>query len=203
MRTHNTQLSTKVIYMPVLKDIQVEEQAIIEAANLIVASARTAPKGRGIDNIKTAIVSGKEKDDLADTMESRVEHKKNPLSAFKRDAQSVRKSPLVVLIGVKGTAPKIPENPLNCGACGNATCADFIKVQKKRGEDYTGPICIFEAMVLGIALGSAVKMASELNIDNRIMYTVGAAAKDLQLMDADVILGIPLSMTGKNVFFDR
>jgi len=58
--------------MPVLKDIQVEEQAIIEAANLIVASARTAPKGRGIDNIKTAIVSGKEKDDLADMMESRV-----------------------------------------------------------------------------------------------------------------------------------
>jgi len=189
--------------MPILRDVQVEEQAIMEAANLIASSARTAPKGRGVDNIKTAIVSGKEKNDLADAMERHLGRKKNPLQAFKRDAQSVRKSPLVVLIGVKGTMPKVPENPLNCGACGNATCADFIKVQKRKGEDYTGPVCIFEAMDLGIALGSAVKMASELNVDNRIMYTVGAAAKDLQIMDADVMVGIPLSMTGKNIFFDR
>jgi len=189
--------------MPVAKGFQVEEQAILAAANLIAASARTAPKARGVDNIKIAIVYGEEKDQLADMMERRVEQKRNPLSAFKRDAQSVRKSPVIVLIGVKGTLPKIPENPLNCGACGNLSCADFIKVQKKKGEDYAGPICIFEAMDLGIALGSAVKMASELNVDNRIMYTAGAAAKDLQLLDADVIIGIPLSISGKNIFFDR
>ena len=87
--------------MPVSRDVQVEEQAIMESANLIAASARTAPKGRGVDNIKTAIVSGKEKDDLAETMEGRMERKQNPLQAFKRDAQSVRKSLLVLLIGVK------------------------------------------------------------------------------------------------------
>jgi uncharacterized ferredoxin-like protein len=189
--------------LPIISDAQIEEQAITEVANLITASARTAPKGRGIDRITTAIVSGNEKNDLADTMERRIENKKNPLPAFKRDAQTVRKSRLVVLIGVKGTMPKIPENPLNCGACGNATCADFIKIGKRKGEDFTGPTCIFEAVDLGIALGSAVKMASEMNIDNRIMYTAGAAAKDLQLMDADVIFGIPLSITGKNIFFDR
>jgi hypothetical protein len=33
---------------------------------------------------------------------------------------------------------------------------------------------------LGIALGSAVKLAGELNIDNRIMYTLGAAAKKIE-----------------------
>jgi uncharacterized ferredoxin-like protein len=189
--------------LPILRDVQVEEQALTEAANLITASARTAPKARGVDRIATAIVSGKEKNDLADAMEHRIEHKRNSLPAFKRDAQVVRKAQLVVLIGVKGTVPKVPENPLNCGACGNATCADLIKIEKMKGEDFTGPICIFEAIDLGIALGSAVKMASGMNIDNRIMYTVGAAAKDLQFMDADVIIGIPLSITGKNIFFDR
>jgi uncharacterized ferredoxin-like protein len=186
-----------------VRDKKIVEEAIIEAANLIASSARTAPKGRGVDRIVTAIISGKEKDEMADMMERRLERKKNPLPAFKRDAMSIRKSPIVVLIGVKGTTPKVPENPLNCGACGNPTCADFIKAEKKRNEDYVGPICIFEAVDLGIALGSAVKTASELNVDNRIMYTVGAAAKDLQLLDADVIFGIPLSMTGKNIFFDR
>jgi len=189
--------------LPIVREEKIVERAIAEAANLIASSARTAPKGRGVDRITTAIISGKEKDELADAMERRVERKKNPISVFKRDAMLVRKSPLVVLIGVKGTTPKVSENPLNCGACGNLTCADFIEVEKKRGEDYVGPICIFEAVDLGIALGSAVKTASELNVDNRIMYTVGAAAKDLQLLDADVIFGIPLSVTGKNIFFDR
>ena len=149
------------------------------------------------------MVTGKEKDELADAMENKMAHKRNPISAFRRDAEAVRKSPVVVLIGVKGTMPKKPENPLNCGACGNETCDDFIKVKKKRGEDFTGPVCIFQAMDLGIVLGSAVKTASEMNIDNRLMYTLGAAAKDLELLDVDVIIGIPLSVTGKNIYFDR
>jgi uncharacterized ferredoxin-like protein len=187
--------------LPVIRDLEVEKRGVIEVANLIAISARTAPKGRGVDNILSAVVTGEEKDQLADAMERKT--KINPISAFKRDAEAVRKSPVVILIGVRGTIPKKPENPLNCGACGNETCADFIKTKKRRGEDFTGPICIFEAIDLGIALGSAVKMASEMNIDNRLMYTLGAAAKELDLLDADVMIGIPLSVTGKNIYFDR
>jgi len=189
--------------LPVTKDVEAENKGVMDGANSIAVSARTAPKGRGVDNTVTAIVTGGEKDELAEAMERKMEKKRNPISAFKRDAEAVRKSPVVVLIGVKGTMPKKPENPINCGACGNQTCADFMKVKKKRGEDFTGPICVFEAIDLGIALGSAVKKASEMNVDNRLMYTLGAAAKELQLLDADVIVGIPLSATGKNIYFDR
>jgi uncharacterized ferredoxin-like protein len=78
-----------------------------------------------------------------------------------------------------------------------------LAIGKREGEDFTGPVCIFQAIDLGIALGSAVKLAGELNIDNRIMYTVGAAAKKLNLLDSDLIIGIPLSVTGKNPYFDR
>ena len=35
------------------------------------------------------------------------------------------------------------------------------------------------------------------------MYTVGAAARASGMLDADVTFGIPLSVTGKNIFFDR
>jgi len=52
-------------------------------------------------------------------------------------------------------------------------------------------------------MGSAVKIASTLNTDNRIMYSAGVAAKALGVIDADVIVGIPLSAEGKNIFFDR
>ena len=189
--------------MPIIRDSEVEKDAVFQVAKLLAASARTAPKARGVDNVLTAIVTGKEKDELANAMEQRWNKKRNPLPGFKGDAEAVRKSPVVLLIGVKGTMPKKPENPLNCGACGNETCAEFIAAEKKKGEDFTGPICITEALDLGIALGSAVKTASDMNVDNRLMYTVGAGAKDLQILAADVIIGIPLSVTGKNMYFDR
>ena len=78
-----------------------------------------------------------------------------------------------------------------------------MKAKKAKGEDFVGPLCVFEILDLGIAIGSAVKLASYFNIDNRIMYTIGAAAKELELLDSDLIMGIPLSASGKNIYFDR
>ncbi len=189
--------------MTVIRDVEAENKAIIDVAYLMAASARTAPKGRGVDNILTAIVTGEERERIAETMERKAKQKRHPLSFFERDARSVRKSPVILLVGVRGTRPKKPEDPLNCGACGYESCAAFIRAEKRRGEDFTGPICISEALDLGVALGSAVKVASQMNVDNRLMYSIGAAAKELELLDADVIIGIPLSVTGKNIYFDR
>lgn len=62
---------------------------------------------------------------------------------------------------------------------------------------------ILSILNLGIALGSAVKTASLLNVDNRIMFTVGRAAMKMKLLDADIVLGIPLNASPKNIYFDR
>jgi uncharacterized ferredoxin-like protein len=56
---------------------------------------------------------------------------------------------------------------------------------------------------LGIALGSAAKVAGDLNVDSRIMRSVGETAENLKLMNADYVVGIPISIQGKNIFFDR
>ena len=57
---------------------------------------------------------------------------------------------------------------------------------------------------MGIALGSAVKMAGLLNADNRIMYRAGRGGPaSMGLIDADFVMGIPLSATGKSIYFDR
>jgi uncharacterized ferredoxin-like protein len=59
-------------------------------------------------------------------------------------------------------------------------------------------------MDLGIALGVAAKMAGELCMDSRIMYSIGAAARQAGYLEGcDVIIGLPLSVTGKNPYFDR
>ncbi|MCJ7633868.1 DUF2148 domain-containing protein [Candidatus Bathyarchaeota archaeon] len=56
---------------------------------------------------------------------------------------------------------------------------------------------------LGIAACSAAKIASSLNVDNRIMRSVGEVAESMKLFEADYTLGIPISIKGKNIYFDR
>jgi uncharacterized ferredoxin-like protein len=181
---------------------RMEKDAIMMAGSMMAMSARTAPKTRGEDSIKTLILTQEDLGKLAKAMEDKVEEKSTKLPTFKRDADNVRNSTAVLLIGVSGNPKKI-ELPLNCGGCGYKNCKDLLAAGRRKGEDFVGPICIFQAIDLGIAMASAVKLASELNVDNRIMYTVGAAAKKLNLLDSDFIIGIPLSATGKNPYFDR
>ena len=91
-----------------------------------------------------------------------------------RDARNVSDSAAVVLLGVN---------------FGNPT-EEWINFKAKLID-------------LGIAAGSAAKIASELNVDNRIMHSIGLAASKAELLRADEILGIPLSAKGKSIFFDR
>jgi len=183
--------------MPILRE-KGEKEGILEAAKLMLISARTAPKSAGIDDIVTAIVYGKEKDEIAAEMKKIAEERNS--KGFTRDSKNLSDSEAVLLVGVKG--PK--SFGLNCGACGYTTCKAFEDAEKKQGLDFVGPTCIFKALDMGIALGSAAKTASLLNVDNRIMYRIGTAAKRLKLLpEAHIIMGIPLSASGKSIYFDR
>ena len=183
--------------MPILRE-KGEKNGLLEAAKLMLVSARTAPKSGGIDDIVTAIVYSKDKDGIAAEMEKIAEERNS--KGFKRDSKNLHDSEVVLLLGVKG--PK--SFGINCGACGYTTCEAFEKAGKKQGQDFVGPTCVFKALDMGIALGSAAKTASLLNVDNRIMYRIGAAAKRMRLLpEAHIIIGIPLSSTGKNIYYDR
>lgn len=185
--------------MPIIKSEEGEREALLHASRLMLVSARTAPKSGGIDDILTVIVFGREKEALAEEMEKIAEERK--MEGFKRDAKNLRDSEAAVLIGVRGTRSF---KKANCGACGYATCSEFDEAQKKAGQDFIGPTCIMKALDLGIALGSAVKTASLLNVDNRIMYRIGTAARRLNLPpEATIIMGIPISAKGKSIYFDR
>ena len=184
--------------MPILKGEEVEKEGIMQVSRLMIVSARTAPKSGGVDDIVTAIVSGTEKEALAAEME-RIADERN-LRRFIRDAKNVRDSEAVVLIGVRGNK----KFGLDCGACGYTNCSEFEKAGERKGRDFVGPTCVFKALDLGIAIGSAVKTADILNVDNRIMYRIGVAAMRQNLLpEASVIMGIPLSAKGKNIYFDR
>jgi uncharacterized ferredoxin-like protein len=163
-------------------------------AELMALAARTAPKAGGGDYVVTAIVEGEHLQRLADELVNytRTTGRKN----FDRDGENVRVSEAVVLIGLKNAAVM----NLDCGACGHPTC---ITPNTSDGPEFSGPQCALRLLDMGVALGSAVKVASMLNVDNRIMYHLGVIARKLGYLDADFIMGIPLAATAKSPYFDR
>jgi len=177
-------------------------EAVKLAAQLMAAAARTAPKARGLDSIQTLVLTGEDLEALAVAMEARSADKGSKVSFFGRDADNVRQASAVLLVGVRND-PRRAQRPLDCGACGFEGCIEFFRQEKREGEDFRGPICAFQLIDLGVALGSAARTAADMNIDNRMMYSIGTAARKMGLLDSDLILGIPLSATGKNPFFDR
>jgi uncharacterized ferredoxin-like protein len=164
-------------------------------SDLMAVAARTAPKAAGQDFIEVMSLSDSERVTLGNEMIQIG--KERGIHGFERDGKNVLDSDAVLLIGLlphKGVG-------LNCGACGCASCQEFNS--KTYNGDFHGPNCGIRLLDLGIALGSAAKIASELNVDNRIMYRIGVAARRLRICKSNVVHGIPLSATGKSIFFDR
>ena len=166
---------------------------LLLAAELMAISARTAPKSNGLDFVVTKIIDGDDLKMLARAMLEFGERTGKP--NFDRDAANVWDSEALLLVGIKDG----PSPDLDCGACGTEQCPELGTYE---GE-FRGLQCAFRLLDMGIALGSAVKTASLLNIDNRVMYSAGVVAREMGLVDADFVMGVPLSVTGKNFYFSR
>lgn len=171
---------------------QMEEKAILETAARMCAAARTAPKTRGIDNILTLVLTGTDKDLLADKMdEVALREFGKDIGHFPRDAKNLRSAQAVVLVGVKPAWSGLPY----CSFCGFTNCETCRK---------EGARCAFTLIDLGIAIGSAAAAAADDRVDNRVMFSIGKAAEEMGYSETFALWqGIPLSITGKNAFFDR
>ncbi len=168
----------------------IELEGVINTAKLMAVSARTAPKSKGVDNIKIALVTGEDIQKIRDKMKEIGEKEEIPF--FIRDSVCLESCKAILLIGVK-------QNPLGltyCSYCGFKNC----KEMKKNGAN-----CFFNIVDLGIAVCSAINTASLIHVDTRIMFSIGRTVKDMGIMGEDInqILGVPLSATGKSPYFDR
>lgn len=166
--------------------------AVLDVAKRMAIAARTAPKGRGKDFLTVTIVDEAGIKEISDWMK-KMARRKNVPGYFRRDAANILSAQAMVLLGT--TIESMGLDP--CGMCGWGNCAE-----KKKHPDHP---CVFNPGDLGIAVGSAVSVAMDARVDNRIMYTVGQAVLEMGLMGDDVriVYGIPLSVSAKNPFFDR
>lgn len=169
------------------KDIK--EKQIINIAEKMLIAGRTAPKARGIDNLKIALVESDDIKEITQKMKKMVQNNE-AAEFFARDAENILKAQCLVLAGTK-----ISPLGLDCKLCGFDNCIS---------KDKNKP-CVFNTGDLGIAIGSMVSLACDNRIDNRIMYSVGQTAVRMKLLGEDVKIAydIPLSASSKNAFFDR
>ena len=175
----------------IYKSTDLERDAVLDAARRMCAAARTAPKAKGIDHIATMVLTGEDKDRVADELERLSE----PLGYkfFLRDAKNVRAAGALVLLGAREG-----QRGLNAGCrhCHFEDCADCAE---------KGGVCVYDPMDLGIAIGSAVSVAADCRVDNRVLFSAGRAAMSLNLLGEDVhmVMAIALAAAGKSPFFDR
>jgi len=170
------------------KYTEVNKSALKDVAEFMCIAARTAPKAKGMDNLVIIALTESDKKKVISQMKKIGKREKRP--GCLRDAKNIKNATQIVVIGTK----KAPIG-LNCGFCGYPTCTALTKAKG---------VCAYNSLDLGIALGSAVSIASDFHADNRLMYSIGIAAIEASLLPGCVMaIGIPLSATGKNPFFDR
>ncbi len=176
-----------------LKNEETTRQEVVRrVAEFMMTAARTAPKAKGIDNLVLAMATGSDIEKIAEKMEE-IGNRDEGTPSFLRDAENIRQAQAVILLGthIKSQGVKY------CGRCGFKDCEEKDK--------HPGFPCTFNSGDLGIAIGSAVSIAMDHRIDNRVMYTIGQAVLEMKFLGEEVMIafGIPLSISAKNPFFDR
>jgi uncharacterized ferredoxin-like protein len=171
----------------ILNERDERHEQVMHIARQMMTSARTAPKGKGVDVIEIALITD---DDIRRLSEEMIAiHEENGFKFFLRDADNILNAECVLLIGTREHA-----HGLNCGHCGFSNCA----------ERPSGVPCAIVSVDVGIAIGSACATAADHRVDTRVMFSAGLAAQRLEfLKGCRQVFAIPVSASSKNPFFDR
>lgn len=184
-------------------------EVVRSVARLCAAAAVTAPKSGGqlflrgkplfietvfVDNRDTLLR-------LAGWMRRRGRERRQAI--WLRDAALAERLDGVLFIGLMDWYPPI----YDCGACGFATCAEFMEATRQRRADsevfeFKGPQCNLRDIDLGIAVGSAAKAASLHDVDTRCQTRIAVAARKLGLIQSEVAVALSMTVTHKNPGFD-
>jgi uncharacterized ferredoxin-like protein len=189
---------------------QMRAEIVRTVGQLCAVAAVTAPKSGGQLFLKgkhlfieTVLVDDQPTlKRLAHWMRARGKERRQDI--WFRDAVMAERIDGVLFVGLRKWYPPI----YDCGACGYATCAEFMEATKVLREasdafEFSGPQCNLRNVDLGIAVGSAAKTASLNNVDTRCQTRIAVAARKLGLIEAEIAIALSMSVTHKNVGFDN
>jgi len=178
--------------MAIYKESITKHEHSLSMAHQMMVAARTAPKGKGRDTLEMLIIDG---DDIrALSQQLHLMGNQHKVEFYHRDADNILNAEAILLIGTRIETLGLNEI---CQLCGFDNCTEK--------EKSPNTPCVFNTGDLNLAIGSAVSLAADMRVDNRIMFSVGKAAQAIKLFDNDVkiVYGIPIAISSKNPFFDR
>lgn len=173
-----------------IREKEIIEGALKQAGISMLGRAITAPKAKGVDDLEYILIEKKDFPPLLKEMQRQAIEEDIPF--FIRDGKNLEKSDMLLLIGCIDE----PRNVPNCGFCGYKDCSEN---RRNKGR------CVYPAIDLGIAMGSALSLGQELGVDSRVMMSLGKAAISLDIFEKNIVTAIamPLSITKKSIYFDR
>ena len=176
----------------IYKEEAKKHESILNLAQEMMIAARTAPKGKGKNTLEMIIVDGEHIEQLSKQLHLMAD--KSQTEFYHRDGDNILKAEAILFIGTRIQSLGLNEI---CQLCGFKNCGEKDK--------HPNNPCVFNTGDLNLAIGSAVSLAADFRVDNRIMFSIGKAAQDLEFFNKNVkiVYGIPLSASSKNPFFDR
>ncbi len=154
---------------------------VVHVARLMAAAAITAPKSggqlllQGKHNFMEAVIvaDAETRSEIAAWLRRRGAERRETI--WFRDADVADAVDAILFVGLK--PDWYPPN-YDCGACGYATCAEFLHGTAALRKDsanleFGGPVCNLRDIDLGIAVGSAAKTAAIHSIDCRCQTRAG------------------------------
>jgi uncharacterized ferredoxin-like protein len=194
-----------------LGDDELRTETVRDVAKLMAAAAITAPKSGGQlflagkpNFMETVVVHDPgERHRIAEWLRARGKERREQI--WFRDAEVAEAVDAILFVGL--LPDWYPPN-YDCGACGYATCAEFLHFTRPLRDDsaeleFAGPVCNLRDVDLGIAVGSAAKTAALHSVDCRCQTRAAVAARKLGVIRADHAVALSLSVTHKAVGFDR
>jgi len=164
-------------------------------------AARTAPKGKGTDMLEIRVLAKKDMKKLAARLEKLGKEK--DIGFFLRMQEPRRLGRLCPyrLPGRRSRRHQLRRLRV-------CDCADFTKALRKKSKretPFAGPTASSAWPTSASRSVQQSRPPRFITWTNRVMYSGGVAARDLCLFSKDctVVYAIPLSATGKNIFFDR
>ncbi|RJP26338.1 MAG: hypothetical protein C4520_00695 [Candidatus Abyssobacteria bacterium SURF_5] len=188
---------------------------LLAAAQQCAMAALKAPQLTGTTEMKIEILTGEDIDPIIEMLGILGEDNTVCFGDNKTLQSCKDKGTLPVIMLMGGTGLGTSTLGWDCGACGFATCKEhnaYVAEEREKPKDFTrpsafgtpGPVCVWKAIDIGMALDWAAATASQLNIENRAMMSVGAISQALGYLEGcEISIGMCLGPCEPEVYYNR
>lgn len=190
-------------------------EGLLAAAQQCAMAALKAPQMTGMTDIKIEILTGEDIDPIIEMLGILGEDNTVCFGDNKTLQSCKDKGTLPVIMLIGGINLGTSGLGWDCGACGFATCKEhnaYVEEERQKPKDFNrpsafgtpGPVCVWKAIDIGMAMDWAATTAYRLNLENRAMMSVGAISQALGYLDGcEISIGMCLGPCEPEVYYNR